>query len=116
MLQQLHAIAYNCSNCMQLPAIAAIACNCLQLQQLQQSHAAPIKKSYVYLQLFKFLKIHQKQDMGLKVCMKCFFTTTVNRFILFYFIEEEIRSGTHSTEQNVVLPESAGKGLIMAWK
>ena len=57
-------------------------------------------------QLSEFLKMHREQEAGQKVCLKCFFTTTVNRFhiIIFAFLnKEEMRSGTHFTQQNVFL-------------
>ncbi len=56
----------------------------------------------------EFLKSYQKRELGLKVCPMCFFKTTVNRFIIFYWfaflIKKEMRSRTHLTQQNVFLP------------
>ena len=42
------------------------------------------KKTFLS-RLSKFLKMHREQEAGQKVCLKCFFTTTVNRFHLLFF-------------------------------
>jgi len=51
------------------------------------------------------LKIYQEREAGQKVCLKCFFMTNVNRFHFFFgFLKkEEMRSGTHFTQQSVFL-------------
>ena len=71
----------------------AIACNRMKSQTLCR-------------QLSEFLKMHREREVGQEVCLMCFFTTTVNRFhiIIFTFLKkEEMRSGTHFTQQNVFL-------------
>ena len=80
-----------------------IACDCMR------SHAIAfnrMKSQTLCRQLSEFLKMHREREAGQKVCRKCFFTTTVNRFHIFFFRflkKEEIRSGTHFTQQNVFL-------------
>jgi hypothetical protein len=97
MSQRLHAIACD---------VAAIACDCIQCHcDCMRLHAisCDLKKKPFCLCLSEFLKIHWEQEVGLKVCPKSFFTTTVNRFIIIIFFnfnkKEEIRSGTHFTQQ-----------------
>ena len=50
----------------------AIACNRMKSQTLCR-------------QLSEFLKMHWEREAGQKVCLKCFFTTTVNRFHIIFF-------------------------------
>ena len=50
----------------------AIACNRMKSQTLCR-------------QLSEFLKMHREREAGQKVCLKCFFTTTVNRFHIIFF-------------------------------
>ncbi len=66
----------HCKDCID---IAKNACDCMQLQQHRRDCKALCRR------LSKFLKIHWEQEAGLKVCLKCFFTTTVNRFITIIF-------------------------------
>ncbi len=78
---------------LRLPKIAFVACNecnaafiaCNKCVVAYTAYIAYIscKKETLRLWLSRFLKTHQKREAGLKVCPKCFFTTTVNRF---YFI------------------------------
>jgi hypothetical protein len=97
MSQSSHAIACD------VPEIACnrmrCPCNCMQLHAM----SCDLEKKPFCLRLSEFLKIHREQEAGLKVCPKNFFTTTVNRFtniIFFNFLKkEEMRSGTHFTQQ-----------------
>jgi len=54
-----------------------IACNRMR------SHA--ISKKTLCRQLSEFLKMHREREAGQKVCLKCFVTTTVNRFHYYFF-------------------------------
>jgi hypothetical protein len=36
-------------------------------------------------QLSEFLKMHREREAGQKVCLKCFFTTTANKYFIYYF-------------------------------
>ncbi len=93
---------WHCKDCCN---VAKIACNCMQLHAIacDRSNIAEIANLNVDDRLSKILKIQREREAGLKVCPKCFFTTTVNRFIIiiiFYFLKkEEMRSGTHFTQQ-----------------
>ncbi len=97
MSQRLHAVACNVTeitcDCMQC------CCDCMRLHAM----SCDLKKKPFCLQLSEFLKIHREQEAGLKVCPKSFFMTTVTRFIIIIFFDflkkEEMRSGTHFTQQ-----------------
>jgi hypothetical protein len=68
------------------------------------------KKETLCLRLSKFLKTHQKRKARLKVCPKCFFMTTVNRFILyccFAFLIKKRNEKWYSS-YNVFLPVPVG--------
>jgi hypothetical protein len=95
------------SDCMRLHAIT---CNCMQSDAIACNVEA-ISKKNLCLRLSEFLKIHWEQEAGLKVCQKCFFTTTVNRFIIIIFFaflkKEEMRSGTHFTQQTCFFLEKS---------
>mgnify|MGYP000155867759 CR=1 FL=1 len=43
------------------------------------------RKKTLCRQLSEFLKMHREREAGQKVCLKCFFTTTVNRFHYYFF-------------------------------
>ena len=43
------------------------------------------RKKTLCRQLSEFLKMHREREAGQKVCLKCFFTTTVNRFHCYFF-------------------------------
>ncbi len=47
-----------------------------------QAIACDLEKITFLSRLSEFLKMHREQEAGQKVCLKCFFTTTVNRFHL----------------------------------
>ena len=49
------------------------------------------KKTFLS-RLSKFLKMHREQEAGQKVCLKCFFTTTVNRFHNFFRLSQKGRN------------------------
>ena len=44
-----------------------------------------MKSQTLCRQLSEFLKMHREREAGQKVCLKCFFTTTVNRFHYYFF-------------------------------
>ena len=53
-----------------------------------RSHAIAfnrMKSQTLCRQLSEFLKMHQDREAGQKVCLNCFFTTTVNRFHIIFF-------------------------------
>ena len=57
---------------------------------LMRSHAIACdrmrsRKKTLCRQLSEFLKMHREREAGQKVCLKCFFTTTVNRFHYYFF-------------------------------
>ncbi len=64
--------------------VACIACDKCDVTYIAYIAYIVCKKENLCLRLSKFLKTHQKGEVGLKVWPKCFFATTVNRFILFY--------------------------------
>jgi hypothetical protein len=77
----LSKIAYiSCNVC----TVTFIACDKYNVAYIAYIAYIACKKETLCLRLSKFLKTHQKREAGLKVCPKCFFRTTVNRFILFY--------------------------------
>ncbi len=85
-----------CRNCMQS---LQCRCDCMRLHAML---LWSLQKKNLCLRLSEFLKIHREREAGLKVCPKCFFTTTVNRFISLFFClsqKKEIRNGTHFTQQ-----------------
>ena len=43
------------------------------------------RKKTLCRQLSEFLKMHREREAGQKVCLKCFVTTTVNRFHYYFF-------------------------------
>ncbi len=90
-----------CRGCMQS---LQCHCDCMQLHaMLLQS----LWKKTLCLRLSEFLKIHREQEAGLKVCPKCFFTTTVNRFIsLFICLFQKRRNEKRDSfyTANVFLP------------
>jgi hypothetical protein len=81
--------------------VTFIACKKCDVAYIAYITYIECKKEILCLRLSKFLKTHQKREVGLKVCPKCFVTTTVNRFILIYcfafLIKKEMRSRTHLT-------------------
>jgi hypothetical protein len=99
LLQRLHTTnatsLQSLQHCCDLCNIATIACNKCDIAAttatLQRLHKKPI-----CLQLSEFLKIHRKQEVGLKVCPKCFFTTLEQILLLYIFClshKEEMRRG-----------------------
>ena len=62
----------------------AIACNCKRSHAISSDRMRSRKKTFLS-RLSEFLKMHRERKAGQKVCLKCFFTTTVNRFHLLFF-------------------------------
>ena len=63
-----HAISWDCMRS------HTIACDCMRS-----------RKKTLCRQLSEFLKMHREREAGQKVCLKCFVTTTVNRFHYYFF-------------------------------
>ena len=58
------------------------------IRDRMRSHAIAcdrMKSQTLCRQLSEFLKMHREREAGQKVCLKCFFTTTVNRFHYYFF-------------------------------
>ena len=49
------------------------------------------KKTFLS-RLSEFLKMHREQEAGQKVCLKCFFMTTVNRFHIIFSLSQKGRN------------------------
>ena len=64
------------------PDCHAIACDRMRLHAIACDR---MKSQTLCRQLSEFLKMHREREAGQKVCLKCFFTTTVNRFHLLFF-------------------------------
>jgi hypothetical protein len=62
----------------------AIAWDRIRLHEIACNHMRSRKKTLCG-QLSEFLKMHREREAGQKVCLKCFFTTTVNRFHYYFF-------------------------------
>ena len=60
----------------------AIACDRIQSHEIAFNR---MKSQTLCRQLSEFLKMHREREAGQKVCLKCFFTTTVNRFHYYFF-------------------------------
>ena len=62
----------------------AIACDCKRSHAIACDRMRSRKNTFLS-RLSEFLKMHREREAGQKVCLKCFFTTTVNRFHLLFF-------------------------------
>jgi len=92
--------------CSDLIRSHAIACNRMRSHEiacdLMQSHSIANLMSTTV----RVLENASGTRSGTESLPMCFFTTTVNRFHIFFFAflkKEEMRSGTHFTQQNVSL-------------
>jgi len=70
----------------------AIPCDLMRSHEIacdrMRSHVIAcdrMKSQTLCRQLSEFLKMHREREAGQKVCLKCFFTTTVNRFHYYFF-------------------------------
>jgi hypothetical protein len=94
MLQRSHSIA--CAIACDRMRLHEIACDRMQLHEIANLMSTTVR----------VLENTSGTRSGTESLPKCFFTTTVNRFHIIFFAflkKEEMRSGTHLTQQNMFL-------------